>query len=152
MDSTPLHLASHRGALGAAQLLLEHRANVYARDMKGGTPLHDATWGGYLKVMELLVEYGMDLDTQGDNGWLPLHLAAYKEDLDTVELLLERGTNIHLEEDTSENTFNTVLARGEEIAWLLSEQTKCYDPLPGSHRLSFCFLFANLSTLYCLTS
>jgi len=47
-----------------------------------------------------------------------------KEDLDAVELLLEHGTNIHLEEDTSENTFDAVSARGEEITWLLSEQTK----------------------------
>ena len=34
------------------------------------------------------------------------------------------GWDRYIEEDTSENTFDAVSARGEEIAWLLSKQTK----------------------------
>ncbi len=77
-QSTLLHLATCEGSLGAAQLLLDHGADVHVRDEKGGTPLHDATWGGYIEVMELLLAQGADVNAQSNRGVSALHLASFK--------------------------------------------------------------------------
>lgn len=39
-DSTPLHMASYYGRVKAASLLLEHSANIHARNKNGQTPQH----------------------------------------------------------------------------------------------------------------
>lgn len=48
-ESTPLHLASQKGYLEAAFILVNHGANVGALDKNGLSPLHQASINGYFR-------------------------------------------------------------------------------------------------------
>jgi ankyrin repeat protein len=55
---TPLHRASINGALEVVRLLLEHGADVEAKDNDGETALQVAAYKGHDEVVELLREHG----------------------------------------------------------------------------------------------
>jgi len=55
---TPLHRASMIGALGVVRLLLEHGADVEAKNNVGETALQEAADMEHDDVVELLREYG----------------------------------------------------------------------------------------------
>ena len=69
--STPLHLAAQYSSVKAAQLLLEHGADIHARNKNGWTPLHeslvDVKDKAYGLSMELLLEHGADVDARDSN-------------------------------------------------------------------------------------
>jgi ankyrin repeat protein len=56
--TTPLHIASSRGLVGAARLLLSHGAKVDEKDGEGKTPLQVAASKGHDELMKLLVDHG----------------------------------------------------------------------------------------------
>ena len=56
--TTPLHQASSRGLLEAAQLLLRYGAKVDEKDENGVTPLQVVASGGHEEMTKLLIEYG----------------------------------------------------------------------------------------------
>ena len=58
---TPLHLASKRGKADAVKRLLNHGANVLARDQSEYTPLHWACQTGHEKVVAEILEFATDL-------------------------------------------------------------------------------------------
>jgi len=55
---TLLHWAASAGHEELAQLLLDDKASVYARNMNGDTPLHVAAINGNLDIVKLLVANG----------------------------------------------------------------------------------------------
>ena len=57
--ASPLHRASFSGAVATMKLLMEHEANLMARDTSFGddmTPLHKATAGGRHLAVQLLMD------------------------------------------------------------------------------------------------
>jgi ankyrin repeat protein len=63
-EETPLHLAAHRGRLGAVRfLVLEAKVDVNSRDRDGTTPLHMASYGleATPEVVQFLLEHGADV-------------------------------------------------------------------------------------------
>ena len=58
---TCLHLAASTGSLPICEMLIEHGANINAKDRWGGTPLCDAVREGYGKVAESLRKAGAEL-------------------------------------------------------------------------------------------
>ena len=91
--STPLHLASERGHLDLARLLVEHGANVAAQDQDESTPLHLASEGGRLDLARLLVEHGANVAAQDQDGSTPLRLASKWGQHDLVGFLVEHAAN-----------------------------------------------------------
>ena len=63
--------------LQIVELLLQHGANVDARDKNQYTPLHFAAQYGQIEVAKLLLDYGANKDLEDQYGWTPLHIAMY---------------------------------------------------------------------------
>jgi hypothetical protein len=86
-DESPLHCAARAGQLDAVRLLVEHGADVHARDRNfDGTPLSFANYKGQRRV----VEYGM----AQSSGHEPVHKALPRLHLGSRPLRrrLGRGT------------------------------------------------------------
>ena len=56
------------------KLLINHGADVTARDETLRTPLHLAAFSGSTKTVQLLIEHGADVTAQDRRKKTPLHL------------------------------------------------------------------------------
>jgi hypothetical protein len=70
--ATPLHLAAGWGHKDVAQLLLDFKAVVDARNDHGYTPLYMAARSGHKDVVELLLANGADVNARDSEGQTPL--------------------------------------------------------------------------------
>jgi ankyrin repeat protein len=93
---TPLHWAAGTGKYEMMRILLEHGANVNARDKDGATPLHRASQNLHITAMKILVEeYKADINARDANGFTPLHWAAVMPDAqETVKYLINAGADV----------------------------------------------------------
>nr|XP_014347992.1 PREDICTED: ankyrin-1-like isoform X2 [Latimeria chalumnae] len=87
---TPLHIASQRGSFSAAQCLIQHRANVKAKDKHSKTPLHFAAAVGDYPMVELLLNNNADPNSTDKEKKTSLHVAAAEGHSDVVELMLAK--------------------------------------------------------------
>uniref|UniRef100_A0A8D0BSF5 Protein phosphatase 1 regulatory subunit 16A n=1 Tax=Salvator merianae TaxID=96440 RepID=A0A8D0BSF5_SALMN len=78
-SATLLHIASANGYLEAAELLLEHKASMSAKDNDGWQPLHAAACWGQIHLVELLVAHGADLNGRSLLDETPLDVCADEE-------------------------------------------------------------------------
>lgn len=75
---TPLMIAALEGATAAGRLLLDHGADVNARDATGGTPLHAAAgawWQESVEFVAMLLAAGGDPGAHDGRGRTPRDLA-----------------------------------------------------------------------------
>ena len=72
---TPLTWAALAGREGFARTLLEHGADVNARNRDGGGALHAAAFLGRTNVVALLLEHGADLNARNRRGETALNSA-----------------------------------------------------------------------------
>jgi uncharacterized protein len=92
MKVTPLHSAAAGRQAAIARLLIEHGANVNARQIElGFTPLHEAAGNGDLEFAELLVERGADVNAKMTDGKTPLAYALDHKQNDMAEFLRKHG-------------------------------------------------------------
>ena len=91
---TPLHLASERGHVKTALVLIDHGASVMVQNEDGRTPLHLASRKGQVEVGRMLIERGADVTAQNANGETPLHLASEEEHVEVARMLIERGADV----------------------------------------------------------
>ena len=76
----------------AAHVLIQHGADVNARDETYSTPLHVAASSyvrGSLKVVRLLLKHGANVDAKDDRGRTPLKLASERGNSKIVEFLVK---------------------------------------------------------------
>lgn len=89
---TPLHLAVEYNAEPAViAVLLEHGADIEARDDFGGTPLHAASRKANAAIVETLLDYGADIEAKDDLDNTPLETAAGRGEPAVMTILLDRG-------------------------------------------------------------
>jgi truncated hemoglobin YjbI len=69
---TPLHMAARRGNVEIAEALLNHGADLEARDSAGETPLRRAVNCNKAEMAALLVAKGADIHSIGKRGLTPL--------------------------------------------------------------------------------
>src|SRR6266404_1981799 len=123
--STPLMWAATGGHIDVVRVLLKHKADINSKDNESWTPLH-YTWGynskGYYpQVVRSLLEHGANANSRTAEGETPLHVVTrMRGNIDIARILLEHGADIDAG-DTGEAPLQMALARGGEIARLLSE-------------------------------
>ena len=95
---TPLHVAVLHGNEAIVKLLLEHEAEVDARDCKGFTPLHlCARQAESEEIVKALLCYGADPNARSREGHTtPLLEAAWAGRAQVVELLCLHGANVDI--------------------------------------------------------
>ena len=92
LQQTPLiTIATQPDAIGIAKLLIDHGADVNARDISGGTAIIQASFLGCSAIAAHLVEQGADLHMLEKTGENVVHNAVYGNDPTILHLLLQRG-------------------------------------------------------------
>eukprot|EP01001_Neometanema_parovale_P012625 NODE_8931_length_673_cov_95.532727_g8670_i0.p1 GENE.NODE_8931_length_673_cov_95.532727_g8670_i0~~NODE_8931_length_673_cov_95.532727_g8670_i0.p1 ORF type:complete len:202 (-),score=28.77 NODE_8931_length_673_cov_95.532727_g8670_i0:68-619(-) len=93
---TPLHVASEKGHIDCARLLLQHKADVNETDECRRTPLYMATEKGHTNCVRLLLEHKADVEaTAHSYKCTPLLLATLECQLDCTRLLLEHNADVN---------------------------------------------------------
>ncbi|KAJ7137873.1 ankyrin repeat-containing domain protein [Mycena epipterygia] len=95
MKDFALCIASYYGHIHFVQLLLDHGANIKARDPEFGDPLQAASWLGHDLVVQLLIEKGGNVNVQGGDGGSALQAASSNGYDLLVQLLIEKGANVN---------------------------------------------------------
>ena len=91
--NSPLHYVKNESS---AQLLLNHKADVAARNRHGATPLYTLCNGnGDIELLNLFLSAGADPDMPNHEGQIPLHCAALKSHTQCVEHLVSQGSDIN---------------------------------------------------------
>ncbi|KAH0489651.1 hypothetical protein TgHK011_010069 [Trichoderma gracile] len=88
---TALHMATKSKPI--TEKLLNHGADIHAKNIKGYTPLYLAVMDGIAEVAALLIDKGADVTTVAEDGRTPLHLAVRSKDI--TEKLLTYGADIN---------------------------------------------------------
>ena len=118
---TELHVAVKNGDLNECHELIEHGADVNAKDSYGTTPLNEGASYGYLEICELLIEHGADVNATNKYGVTPLH-SHWASDPEICRLLIEHGADIHAKTKEGETPLHGYARRGYlEICQLLIE-------------------------------
>ena len=92
----PLHYAAAANSTAASERLIQHGADVNARDKVGLTPLHAAARNDSEAVARVLLRDGADKNVRATSRRItPLHTAAAVNAERVAELLVIRGANIH---------------------------------------------------------
>lgn len=104
---TPLMvLAFHHDNPEIAKILIDHGADIEAKDNSNDTPIIEAAWGGRPNLTKLLIEKGAKVNAQSANGKTPLHWASEnlpngspsitaEGRLAVVQILLENKANVN---------------------------------------------------------
>jgi Ankyrin repeats (3 copies)/Ankyrin repeats (many copies) len=94
LRQTPPHQVSPSGSLEVARLLIEHGADMEARDRHGNTPLHEASKSESVEIARLLIEHGAATTVLSDDGLTPLHQVSRAGNVEIAHLLVEHGADV----------------------------------------------------------
>ncbi len=118
---TALHLAIFGAQPDAAQVLVEHGADVNVRSagsIAQVPPLGTAVFVRSVPLAQLLLRCGADVDGRGAQGFTALHAAAHNGDLEMARVLLAHGADRQLRDDEGRSAAD--LASTPELAELLA--------------------------------
>ena len=121
-SSTPLHLASRKGHVDVARMLVGLGADMSVQDKDGRTPLHLASSRDRVDVARMLVESGADVSAQDKDGSTPLHLASSRDRVDVARMLVELGADLSVQDKDGSTPLHLASSRGHvDVARMLVE-------------------------------
>ncbi|KAF8774082.1 Poly [ADP-ribose] polymerase tankyrase-1 like protein [Argiope bruennichi] len=126
-QSTPLHFAAGYNRVSVVEYLLQHGADVHAKDKGGLVPLHNACSYGHYEVAELLVKYGANVNVADLWKFTPLHEAAAKGKYEIVKLLLKHGADASKKNRDSHTPLDLVKEGDQDVADLLRGDSALLD-------------------------
>jgi len=113
-------------------LLIDHGADIHARDMQGNTILHQGAM--QTDVCQMLIQFGVDIDARGEDGHTPLTRAAQLRLYPLTKTLAEQGADIHSKNDLGEVALQLAErhqdSEGNKIADLLRQYGAGPQPVP----------------------
>jgi len=132
---TPLHVAALEGHAKIAEYLLDHGAELEAKDSEGSSPLLEAVRGGHLEVIKLLLQRGADIHTAGSNQKTLLHVAAFHGHKQVVEYLADSGANIHATDKYFQTPLYVAASSGnlEVLDYLVSKRANMHKAINWHH-------------------
>jgi hypothetical protein len=146
LGAAPLHAAALVGDEEAALLLLEHRADVSAKDAQGGEPLLFASLLGHEPVVLLLLEHGAEVSVDDNFGKTPLHAASYQGHEAVVKLLIGKGAGVsvtasdgqtplhYAAEQGHANVVRVLIDNGADLLSVTNLGETAYDIANGTHK------------------
>jgi hypothetical protein len=90
-----LYHTCREGHADCAQLLIDHKADLNARNKSGCSPLHGSAFCGHTECVKLMVENGADVTWKDLSGVTPLMWAVLRAPLPAVHYLIQQKANIH---------------------------------------------------------
>jgi ankyrin repeat protein len=113
---TPLHVAVQFGSVELVRLLLDHKADIEAKEYPSDErPLHRAAFYGKTETVRLLLERGAKLDVKDNQfGWTALHNAAYGGRTEVTKLLLEKGANVNARGELGQTPLDVARESGDD--------------------------------------
>ena len=90
----PIHEARNIEAL---RLLIDHGANVNAKDLQSNSPIDSAMKRDAVDVLKLLIENGANIDSNGEDGKSPLLLAIEGNCIEIAKVLCAKGANVNID-------------------------------------------------------
>jgi ankyrin repeat protein len=91
---TPLHNVVSNRYPDLVKVLLDHGAQVNARDKYGHTPLMRAAGIGNVELAELLLQRGANVDLASRQGWTALHVASGEDAVGMIKYLVNAGADL----------------------------------------------------------
>ncbi|KAL0269313.1 UNVERIFIED_CONTAM: hypothetical protein PYX00_007096 [Menopon gallinae] len=125
--STPLHFAAGFNRVSVVEYLLDHGADVHAKDKGGLVPLHNACSYGHYEVTELLVKHGASVNVADLWKFTPLHEAAGKGKYEIVRLLLKHGADPSKKNREGATPLDLVRDNDQDVADLLRGNAALLD-------------------------
>jgi ankyrin repeat protein len=108
---TPLMYAARQGALAAARVLIDSRADLNLTDPDGTSALMFAIINGHYDVAELLLERGADVNLPDRTGMTPLYAAV---DMHTLAFTFGRPDLTHTTVEATVGMIQTLLSYGAD--------------------------------------
>lgn len=125
-NCTPLHLCCQWGLELVVQTLVEHGANVNARDSEGKTPIHIAIQNQHAQIISLLLCHpNIDLSIRDKKGLTPFAAALTVRNMKAAQAILERLPKAAEQYDNKGRNFLHMAIQKEDmesILFLLSIQ------------------------------
>jgi len=123
-ECTPLHLCCQWGLEQVVQTLIEHGADVNARDAEGKTPVHVAIQNQHSQIISLLLCHpNIDLSKRDKKGLTPFATALTVRNNKAAQAILERlPTAAEQYDNKGRNFLHIAIQKGdmESILFLLS--------------------------------
>ena len=119
MEETPLHVSSHWGHVEIARILLEHGADIEARDKNYWSPLERASTEGHVELVQVLLEYGAEANARDAERCTPLYLAWDFGRPAVIRALLRHGADVRARYKNDQTLLHQV--EEEEVTRLLLE-------------------------------
>jgi hypothetical protein len=88
--TTPIHIASQNGLVGAVRALIKGGAKVNKPKATGATPLYIAAQNGHKETVKALIQGGADVNQARNDGTSPVWIATRNGNADVLQVRREK--------------------------------------------------------------